>query len=166
MSFKNTEKSASLEYNSSIWSPTTITNIRAIESIQKRYTKSVCKRLNLKFNSYKDRLKIFNLESLEYRRVKCDLILVYKILNNLIDIEPNTLFKRSNFYSSHNLRRHNQCLTSITNPKSSPRNNFFSLRILSIWNSLPVNVIQSASLNLFKFRLGKLNLYEYHNFTF
>ena len=156
----------SLEYNSSIWSPTTITNIRAIESIQKQYTKSVCKRLNIKFNSYKDRFKIFNLESLEYRRVKYDLILVFKILNDLIDIEQNILFKRSNFYLNHNLRRHNQCLTSITIAKSSPRINFFSHRILSIWNSLPVNIIQSKSLDLFKFRLENINLYDYHKFTF
>ena len=156
----------SLEYNVSIWSPTTQLNIRAIENIQRKYTKYICKRLNIKFNSYTDRLKIFKLESLEYRRVKFDLVLVYKILNQLIDINPDDFFQLSNFYSNYNLRRHNCCLTPTTYPKTSIRNNFFATRIANLWNSLPHSVINSQSLQLFKCGLNKLNLNDYHQFTF
>ena len=126
----------------------------------------MCKRLNITFNNYSDRMKVFGLESLEYRRVKFDLVLVYKILNHLIDVDPDQFFLPSSFYSNHHLRRHNRCLTSITNPKTTTRNNFFSLRTLKLWNSLPQTVIQSESLQVFKFRLNELNLCDYHQFLF
>jgi len=33
--------------------------------------------------SYRERLSILNLDTLEYRRLSCDLTLCYKIFNNL-----------------------------------------------------------------------------------
>ena len=40
-----------IEYNSGIWSPYLITEIRKIESIQKTYTRLVCKKLNISYNN-------------------------------------------------------------------------------------------------------------------
>ena len=73
-----------VEYNASIWSPYLIKDIIKAEYTQKKFTRQICKKLNLKYNNYLDRLRILKLESLEKRRLKLDLILVYKILNNLI----------------------------------------------------------------------------------
>ena len=151
----------SLEYNTSIWGSCSTTNNRSVEKIQKHFTKCICKRLNIKFNSYEDRLNIFNLESLNYRRVKLDLILIYKILNRHIDLNPEDFFQISNFYDNHNLRRHNHCLKSLTIPKTTLRNNFFSYRILKTWNKLPGKITQSESLQQFKSRLKDIDLHDY-----
>ena len=76
-----------------------------MESVQKTYTRKVCQRGNVSFSSYEERLRILDLESLEVRRKKRDLIFVYKIIYGLVDIEATTLFQFSTF-GGHNLRRH------------------------------------------------------------
>ena len=154
-----------LEYNVSAWTSHTISDIRTIESVQKKFTKCVCKRLNIKFNSYIDRLKIWEIETLEYRRLKMDLILLFKILNGFIDIKSEDHFKLPEFYQTYNLRRHDNCLKSHTISKSNIRNNFFSIRILKVWNRLPINIVQSKSSEIFKLRLEKIDLHKYHKFV-
>ena len=69
-----------LEYNSSIWSPHLIKDIRLIESVQRRFTKRLS---NLSGKSYCERLNILHLERLDVRRLRADLILTYKILFGL-----------------------------------------------------------------------------------
>jgi len=48
--------------------------------------------------SYKNRLAQLGLESLYSRRIKCDLIMCYNILNNLVDIDSDAYFKRSEIH--------------------------------------------------------------------
>ena len=45
--------------------------------------------------NYLQRLKTLNLETLESRRLKTDLITMFKILNNLIDIDFHNFFSLS-----------------------------------------------------------------------
>ena len=94
-----------LEYNVSIWSPFLIKDLILAENTQKSFTRKLCKKLNLKYENYEDRLKILNLESLELRRVKFDLILVYKLLNNLLDVNSSNFFVLNNIQSKYILRR-------------------------------------------------------------
>ena len=68
-----------LEYNSPIWNPCLIKEITCIENVQRKFTKRLLQRNNISFENYQDRLKILNLETLEKRRIKFDLILMYKI---------------------------------------------------------------------------------------
>ena len=156
----------SLEYNTPIWSSPSKANIKTIESVQKKFTKNVCKRLNLKFDSYTHRLNIFNIESLEYRRKKFDLVLVYKLLNGYIDVDSDHFFLKSTFYQTYNLRRHNQCLNPLKTAKNNIKNNFFAIRSLNIWNKLPNNLVKSESLKIFKKNLNEINLYDYCEFIF
>ena len=93
-----------IEYNTNIWNPYLITDIKLIESVQRRYTRIVCNKLNLKFSTYSERLEILNIESLEYRRVKSDVVLMYKIYNLLVHINFDAHF--SKHVSCYNLRRH------------------------------------------------------------
>jgi len=41
---------------------------------------------------YSNRLNKLNLQSLEYRRLVADLILTYKVIFRLVDIDPNDYF--------------------------------------------------------------------------
>ena len=86
-----------LKHNTSILSLFKISDINFWKKSIKKYSKKVWKFLNHKFNNYADRLKCMGLESLEYRRLKFKLILLYKIFNNIINIDFNKYFARKNF---------------------------------------------------------------------
>ena len=89
-----------LEYGSVIWSPYTARDIQAVEKIQRRATKMVRGLGNF---SYEERLRILNLDSLEKRRLKTDLIQLYKIINGHTLLKAQTLF---NFNVPERARRH------------------------------------------------------------
>jgi len=78
-----------LEYASCVWSPSYCTVVRQIESVQRQFTKrlSGCKQLN-----YKCRLARLSMDTLEFRRLHSDLVLVYKILFGVVDIIANDIF--------------------------------------------------------------------------
>ena len=147
-----------LEYNTIIWNPHLVSDIKHIESIQRRYTKFVCQKTNTKFSCYEDRLKIMKLESLEIRRLRLDLLYMYKIVNNIVDINFNDHFKNSLAMQKYDLRGHKYKLNLPKNSGSTIRNRFFCERVIPIWNSLPVNIVESANINSFKSELQKFNL--------
>ena len=64
-------------------------DMRAIKNVQRRATKLVS---NIKNLSYKERLKKLGLLSMEYRRERADLIEVYKIMNNIDQVEKDKSF--------------------------------------------------------------------------
>ena len=134
-----------------------------LESIQTKFTRKLCQKLNLKFNSYQDRLNILNLETLETRQLKSDLTIIYKIHNNLIDLNFNEFFTKNNITSTYNLRRHNKYLNKPAKSRTATRRNFFSNRIISIWNRLPESIIDSDSIAIFKNRLDNTNMHNYAN---
>jgi hypothetical protein len=70
------------EYGQSIWNPSKISIIHDIEKVQKRATKMVIK---CKHMSYLDRLKYLHLPTLKFRRIRGDMIEVYKILHKKYD---------------------------------------------------------------------------------
>ena len=110
----------------------------------------------MRFSNYNDRLQQLKLESLQSRRIKNDLILLYKILNSLVDMQFTDYFKFSNF-SRHNLHRHNLHLVRTKPAKNPCRQNFFSMRVIEYWNKLPTNTVTSPSLSIFKHRLKTIN---------
>ena len=145
-----------VEYNTCIWNPYLQKDINRVESIQRQFTKRLCKITNTKFSNYTDRLKIFKLETLEVRRIKNDLKLLYKIFHNLIDIPFE------NFFTKHqcvyNLRGHNFKLSLPKHSSISFKQNFFSYRVVFIWNKLPSTIVNFTSLQIFKSNLDKFDL--------
>ena len=146
-----------VEYNTCSWSPHQKTNVKEVERVQKFFTRRLCQRANIPFSSYNDRLKKLRLESLESRRVKRDLIYLFKILHNHVDINFTDFFEFRNF-NGHCLRRHNFYLVRRTPAKTLIRNNFYALRVVKIWNDLPADTVNSQSVSVFK---NKLNHIEF-----
>jgi len=72
-----------------VWSPYTVKDIDAVESIQRRFTKRLP---GYKFLTYSERLKRANLLSLELRRLHFDLVWCYKILFEHVDMKSERLF--------------------------------------------------------------------------
>ena len=136
-----------VEYGNSIWSPYLRKHIDCIEKIQRNFTRKI---YGMNGIDYCDRLRLLNLHSLEFRRVRGDLIETYKILHGVYD--PNTtarLFNLSNsdFTTGHNLK--------LIKPSCNTRtfHQFFTNRTISLWNSLPSDIVNAVSINTFKNRI-------------
>ena len=71
-----------LEFAGSVWSPYKINQISSLEKGQKRATKMLRSIKNL---PYKERLIHLKLPTLKYRRLRGDMIEVFKILNGYYD---------------------------------------------------------------------------------
>ena len=137
-----------LEFAHSVWSPYKKGLIFEIEKIQKRATKMV---QGCKGKSYKERLQLLNLPTLKFRRVRGDMIEVYKIIHNLYDqsVVPSL---RRNFDTR---TRGNSVKLKVDRCKYDLRKFSFCNRVTSEWNSLPGYVVCSGSLNSFKNNLDK-----------
>ena len=68
---------------------------------------------------------------------------------NQYDEDVKLNLQRSNRIS----RGHNLKLYKGPTPNTDLRKNFFSVRIINIWNSLPQEVVSAPSINCFKNRL-------------
>ena len=120
-----------------------------MEGVQKQLVNMVS---GLKGKSYQDKLTELGLDSLEDRRVRIDLVQTYKILNGIDKVDRHTWFKtvaesnsrptRQTEYPGNLVR---QCVS-----RTDIRQNFFSQRVVTQWNSLPNYVKDSTSVNSFK----------------
>ena len=139
-----------LEYANSVWCPYKKKHIRSIEKIQKQFTKRVD---GMKGLNYHERMAYLKLPSLEYRRVRGDMIETYKIYNNLYD--PLTTSSLLTQQSKSSITRSNgyKLFKKRTNKKSYQY--FFTNRITNLWNSLPENIVRAKTLNSFKNQIDK-----------
>jgi hypothetical protein len=147
-----------LEYNTCTWSPYFQTDIQAVESVQQTFTRKICQRANISYKDYNDRLSILGLESLQTRRTKNDLVMLYKIIYNIVDMDYTDYFEINKF-GGYNLRRHSMHLTRKITPKTLCRQNFFSLRVIKYWNDLPESTVTSLSLPIFKSNIKPLTFH-------
>jgi hypothetical protein len=137
-----------LEYGSEIWSPLYLRDIDMIERIQRKFLKRIdgCSGL-----SYGQRLIVCELESLELRRLKRDVTLVYKIANGLVDLDFADFFQ----YAPERGTRGNNRKLYASFARKSVVMNFFCNRVVNYWNSLPNEVVDAASLSIFKNKLDQ-----------
>ncbi len=140
-----------LQYASIAWSPHLLRDIDQIEQIQRAFTRRL-PGMNQYKGCYQQRLDVLQLDSLELCRLRTDLTWVYKIINGLVDLDPTDFF---NFW--HTKARSNTKKLYPTKCQNwlNCRRNFFSLRIVNVWNSLPDSVVNSESLAVFKNKLNK-----------
>ena len=128
-------------------------DIKELEKIQKRATKLV---INLKKIPYKDRLMHLKLPTLKYRRLRGDMIAVFKITHNIYDPEVSLELR---YYPKSNTRGNKYNLLNHTFHYDT-RKYSFSARIVSIWNSLPNYVVDVDTVCLFKTRLDKFWMHQ------
>ena len=146
----------SLEFSTVIWNSCQLTEIRSLEKVQRLFTRKVLQRLNIRYDSYDDRLEILQLQRLEMRRLHSDLITVYKILTNMIDLSFDNFF--TPIPTTYNLRRHSITLLYPPRPKSNVQQNSFKYRVIKAWNSLSEDTVKANTLNTFKSHLKSANL--------
>jgi len=97
-----------LEYENSVWCPHKQGYVKELEKIQKRATILV---INLKKIPYKDRLMHLKLPTLKYRRLRGDMIEVFKIMHNIYDPEVSPELR---YYPKSNTRGNKHKLLNHT----------------------------------------------------
>lgn len=143
-----------VSYNSEIFTPYLLKDIRGLERVLRRYTKRFPGMRNL---PYATRLRHLNIRSLEECRLRADLIFTFRILNRLVDVRPDNFFELS-----QNLRtRGNSQKLRIPRCRLDSTKYFFTNRIPAVWNTLPEEVVTARSLCSFKSRLEKVDLTNY-----
>lgn len=145
-----------LEYNTPVWSPYLQKDIDKIERVQRYYSKQACRRCGISFVSYEDRLLQLEMHSLQYRRIRFDLIQVYKIIYGFSDLNFDDYFVFRP--CPYNTRGNTLKIDNVDKYKSSQWLNTFFGRAVKFWNVLPNEVAISTSLSIFKFRLKTVDL--------
>ena len=140
-----------IEYANTVWYPFTIKDKNLIENVQRRATKFLPCCANLE---YDERLKKLDLPCLAYRKLRGDLIEVYKMLNGHYDEEvtpPLTKLRdvhdRQTRGGKHNLQK--------SKAKSNLRALSFRNRVVPFWNELSEKVKEAPSVKSFESRLDR-----------
>ena len=101
--------------------------------------------------SYEEKLKVLKLASLADRRLRYDMIQVYKILMNVDKISEDTWFSRVEQVSVRTTRlAANHLNLYKSRARTELRRNFFSIRVVDHWNDIPIEVRESMNLYRFK----------------
>ena len=134
-----------LEYAAPVWSPYYHNLAEELEKIQRRATKRLPE---LKDHSYEDRLKRLKLPTLVYRRIRGDLINVYKYTTGKFKLTSHLKLKESRIHT----RGHSMQLEKRS-AKTDRHKYSFSHRVVDWWNRLPEKVVKAPSVNAFKNQL-------------
>ena len=142
-----------LEFSVPAWCPWSVGDKETIEKVQKRAVSMVS---GLTGSSYSEKLIELNLQSLESRRLRYDLIETYKIIHGVNNVDKCTWFSMLADTSNRITRMSDNPLSLRANfCRTDIRKNFFSQRVVSPWNDLPCDIKTAPTLNTFKSRYDK-----------
>ena len=139
-----------LEYAVAVWSPHLMRHVDLIEKVQMRATKLVDGFSKL---TYQERLEKLKLPTLSYRRLRGDLIEIYKHFHRYDqEVIPPSFIRRARPSRQHKYQIHE---FNPAGGERGPQSNFLYHRIVRIWNELPRNTVASENINTFKNNLDK-----------
>ena len=137
-----------LEYAVQAWRPWLQADIDCLEKVQRRAVNMVS---GLRGVTYLDKLKEVGLTTLEERRTRGDMLLMWRARSDNLNIDPNQWFTPfSNRYPI--ATRHSSSVGNVIKPRSNLdlRKNFYTVRSVDTWNSLPTSIKHSKCINSFK----------------
>ena len=135
-----------LEYASPIWNPHTSSQINRLERIQ-HYAARFVANDHRRTTSPTTLVLTLNWQTLERRRTIKQAMTFYKILNNIIEINPPTcLLTRS--HNRHNFTIHRSRLNTVVYS--------FYPRAIRIWNTIPKEITEIKQPESFHAAISKL----------
>jgi len=142
-----------VEYCVPVWSPSYSTDINKIEAVQRRFTKRL---FNFRCLPYCDRLLKLGADSLEVRRLKLCLVMIYKITHDIVAIDVDSMFEMSkNCTRGHNFK------IALPRPTVNCFMYSFACRDIQLWNSLPFCVVNASSVSGFKRLLDNIDFRKF-----
>ena len=145
-----------LEFASCVWSPKHKYSRDDIERVQRRATKLVP---GLSHLSYEERLRQLNLETLEHRRRRADVLEVYRILsgNHLLNksCRCEVCPTKEMLQRSVNTTTRGHSLKLETQLATGHRRSFFAARVVKDWNALSESTVSAKTISGFKAGLTK-----------
>ena len=143
-----------LEYCSPVWDPYKLKHINSIEQIQRSFTKKI---KFMKDLDYWQRIKSLKIMSLQRRREKLTILLVWKIKNHLAPNNINMIFSQN-----PSIETRSNIETALTPPLPKCRGkiisvyeNSFGIKATKLWNKLPSKLTKIESLSLFRSKLDE-----------
>ncbi|CAM5112173.1 unnamed protein product [Natator depressus] len=137
-----------LEYCVQFWSPMFKKDEFKLEQVQRRVTRMIQGMENL---SYERRLKELGLFSLTKRRLRGDMIALYKYIRGINTGEGEELFKLSTNVDT----RTNGYKLATRKFRLEIRRRFLTIRGVKFWNCLPREAVGAKDLSGFKIKLNK-----------
>ena len=111
----------------------------------------------LQSKEYEDKLKELNLQSLQERRIRYDMMQVFKLMHNYDDVDRRQFFQTAGEESVRVTRQSSDALNILTTRcKTEVRRNFFTNRVAEHWNKLPENIKGAGNIKTFKSLYDKI----------
>ena len=148
-----------LEYCCTVWSPYTQDYINKLEMVQPRAARYVTNRYHNTSN-VTSMLEHLEWESLESRQVKCQLTMLFKIINDLVDIPPDQYLTEA---STRTRSHHSNKFGHVPASSDYFKNSFFP-RTIVLWNCLPASLADAPSLPVWYLSNGSSA--PYHSYLF
>ena len=139
-----------MEYAAQAWSPGYKKDIELLEKVQQRATKLVH---SIKNETYERRRFLLKLPTLKDRRLRGDLIQVYKIVHGLENVDCSKFFQFSKKDNPHDTRGHDFRIFK-KHFSHTGRQHFFDYRVIEEWNSLPSHIVEKGEIAVFKNKIG------------
>ena len=142
-----------LEYACVVWNPSLKKDVYAIERVQRHFTKRILADKSL---SYMDRLRHFEISTLENRRLIFDLCTTFSILTQNI-LPPIEFF----VLNENNTRTTHPFKLWIPRCRLNIKKFDFSSRIIKPWNNLPTEIVNSRIVDEFRRKIQYVDFTEY-----
>ena len=97
---------SNLEYCSVIWNPHHAVRINQIERVQRKFTRHVWFKLHKPYESYKERLSVLRMSSLERRREYFDPCSLHTIVNGITALSSRIKLREGHYRCRTNLLFH------------------------------------------------------------
>ena len=144
-----------LESSPQVWNPTSSGLVRAVEYVQRNFTRRILARAGLPHVPYSIRLELLSLETLEYRRACRDLLFIYKCVHGFVKFNMSCFLRIAPLHlrvrNTHNFR------LEIPLPLHGARRSSCLSRCVTVWNSLPYELVNSPTPSSFSSGLLKMN---------
>ena len=135
-----------MEYASPSWSPWTAADIDTVEKVQKRFV-SLIPGLT---GTYEEKLQLLGLQTFESRRNRSDVIATFKIVKGINHVDRNKWF--TTYGNTARITRKASYPDNIIAKHSNTeiRRQFFTNRVVNMWNNLPAELKDRRSVPSFK----------------